>query len=191
MTFFIFDRSSICMISHPETLFSIIVTEKQNQTKLDQCFDLYSSHFWMQTSYYLWTEGTHITAAHFKTIIFTRDIFWSNLNLCPRKKRKERKSNGIFYADIIFSLKGRNSHTLQLIISRHHKDPFLYNLNLCPNKYLRTKNVRKEEVQYHYSTYNTWRRGIWYSKIVLLFSHPLRCQDTLNIIMRVLLNIPW
>lgn len=118
------------MISHPQTLFSIIVTEKQNQTKLDQSFSTPRIFECKHHIIFELKEHTLITAAHFKTI-HDRHFLIQSKSL-SKKKRKERKSKGIFNADIIFSLKGRNSQTLQLIISRHHKDPFLIQSKSLP-----------------------------------------------------------
>lgn len=90
ITFLILDRSSICMISHPQTLFSIIVTEKQNQTKLDQSFS--TPRIFECKHHIIFELKEHTIQLHISRQLFMRDIFWSNLTLCPRKNVRNEKA---------------------------------------------------------------------------------------------------
>lgn len=109
MTFLILDRSSICMISQAQTLFFIIVTARETKSNQAGSVLLYSSHFWMQTSYYLWTEGTHITAAHFKTI-HERHFLIQSKSLSKEKNVRKEKAMA-FLMLISYSLWKEGIHT--------------------------------------------------------------------------------
>lgn len=77
------------MISHPQTLFSITITEKQNQTKLNQCFS--TPGIFECKHNIIFVQKKHTLQLHISRQ-FMRDIFFIQSKYLPTKQSKEEKN---------------------------------------------------------------------------------------------------